>query len=133
MANWSEREMYDMFGIYVNNHPYLKRILMPDDWEGHPLRKTYPLEGDDFAKWYEVDKIFGKENRELIGEENRDCAMVNRYDTERFSRLGYEVPKGTNVSEGDEEKNEISYYEDEDLPLVMKLDPKTTKQLDKRK
>ncbi|HFS85003.1 MAG TPA: NADH-quinone oxidoreductase subunit C, partial [Epsilonproteobacteria bacterium] len=56
-ANFAEREMYDMFGIKVNNHPYLKRIIMPDDWEGHPLLKTYPLHGDEFASWYEVDKI----------------------------------------------------------------------------
>ncbi|MBV5320108.1 MAG: NADH-quinone oxidoreductase subunit C, partial [Sulfuricurvum sp.] len=36
-ADWSEREMYDMFGVVVNNHPFMKRILMPDDWEGFPL------------------------------------------------------------------------------------------------
>ncbi len=66
-ADWSEREMYDMFGVVVNNHPFMKRILMPDDWEGFPLRKTYPLQGDEFAQWYEVDKIFGKEAREIIG------------------------------------------------------------------
>lgn len=44
-ADWSEREMYDMFGVVINNHPFMKRILMPDDWEGFPLRKTYPLQG----------------------------------------------------------------------------------------
>lgn len=66
-ANFAEREMFDMFGIKVNNHPFLKRILMPDDWEGHPLLKTYPLHGDEFASWYEVDKIFGKEYRDIIG------------------------------------------------------------------
>ncbi len=44
-ANFAEREMFDMFGIKVNNHPFLKRIIMPDDWEGHPLLKTYPLHG----------------------------------------------------------------------------------------
>ncbi len=87
-ADWSEREMYDMFGVVVNNHPFMKRILMPDDWEGFPLRKTYPLQGDEFAAWYEVDKIFGKEAREIIGPENRDPARIDRYDTERFSRLG---------------------------------------------
>jgi NADH-quinone oxidoreductase subunit C len=108
MANFAEREMFDMFGIYVNNHPYLKRIIMPDDWSGHPLLKTYPLQGDEAASWYEVDKIFGKENRDVIGPENRDPAKVDRYDTQRFSRVGYEVPFGADISEG-EEPNEIEY------------------------
>jgi len=94
MANFAEREMFDMFGIYVNNHSYLKRILMPDDWEGHPLLKTYPLQGDEAASWYEVDKIFGKEYRDIIGPELRDAARIDRYDTKRFARVGKEVPFG---------------------------------------
>ncbi len=100
-ADWSEREMYDMFGIVINNHPYMKRILMPDDWEGYPLRKTYPLQGDEFAQWYEVDKIFGKEARDIIGPEIRDSARIDRYDTERFARLGHEVPRGADISQGE--------------------------------
>jgi len=53
-ANWLEREAYDMFGIIFNDHPYLKRILLTEEFVGYPLRKDFPLEGRNFDQPFAV-------------------------------------------------------------------------------
>jgi len=131
-ANWSEREMYDMLGVKVVNHFNLKRLIMPDDWYDHPLKKTYPLQGDEAASWYEVDKIFGKEARDVIGPEQRDPAAIDRYDTTRFARLGHEVPFGMDISQF-EPVTPISYEEEGGNTLVKKLKPEESVVLKRRR
>lgn len=130
-ANWAEREAYDMFGLFITGHPYMKRLLMPDDWSGYPLRKSYPLHGDEAAQWYEIDQIFGKEYRDIIGPEIRDSAYIDKDDTRGYSRKGHEVHFGEKYTDKPTDMND--YQEDGGVFLVTKLRKDKIKTLEKRK